>query len=67
MKASTERFSNRIENYVRYRPDYPAEGMPGHDNLTTLASELFNQYEVNGSIRFDYNTRLFLGRLNPQL
>lgn len=25
MKTSTERFSNRVENYVRYRPDYPAE------------------------------------------
>jgi len=24
MLGSTERFSNRVENYVRYRPDYPA-------------------------------------------
>lgn len=25
MLASTERFSNRVENYVRYRPGYPVE------------------------------------------
>lgn len=25
MKASTERFSDRVENYVRYRPTYPLE------------------------------------------
>ena len=25
MLAPTERFSNRVENYVRYRPSYPAE------------------------------------------
>lgn len=25
MRDSTERFSNRVENYVKYRPDYPRE------------------------------------------
>lgn len=25
MNDSTERFSNRVENYVKYRPDYPTE------------------------------------------
>src|SRR2546429_8611664 len=25
MVAATERFSNRVDNYVRYRPHYPAE------------------------------------------
>ncbi|HEU4417180.1 MAG TPA: class I SAM-dependent methyltransferase, partial [Candidatus Angelobacter sp.] len=24
-KSPTERFSDRVENYVRYRPQYPAE------------------------------------------
>ena len=42
----------------------PAKGLPGHDNLVSLATELFNQYEENGCIRFDYKTRLYLGRLN---
>lgn len=42
----------------------PAKGLPGHDNLIALATELFNQYEENGSISFDYNTRLYVGKLN---
>lgn len=25
---NTERFSNRVENYVRYRPHYPKEIIP---------------------------------------
>lgn len=25
MKDSTKRFSNRVENYIKYRPDYPKE------------------------------------------
>ena len=27
MKAPTERFSDRVENYIRYRPGYPAAAL----------------------------------------
>ena len=25
MKDSTQRFSNRVDNYIKYRPSYPTE------------------------------------------
>src|SRR6266700_3319449 len=28
MSDSVERFSNRVENYLKYRPDYPSEIIP---------------------------------------
>ncbi len=43
MKKPTERFSDRVENYVRYRPTYPAEAIDalieicGVDRSSTLA------------------------------
>ncbi|MFT5656999.1 MAG: ubiquinone/menaquinone biosynthesis C-methylase UbiE [Gammaproteobacteria bacterium] len=42
----------------------PAKGLPGHDALVTAATELFRQHEVDGRIRFEYNTRLYFGKLN---
>lgn len=36
MPQPTERFTNRVENYVKYRPDYPAEILQIFRNETNL-------------------------------
>jgi ubiquinone/menaquinone biosynthesis C-methylase UbiE len=40
----------------------PLTGEPGHDELIAACNTLFDQFAVNGSIRFIYETQLYFGR-----
>ena len=40
MSDSVERFSNRVENYVKYRPDYPREIVPFLEQNCGLTKDL---------------------------
>jgi hypothetical protein len=40
----------------------PLAGEPGHKELIEACNALFDQFAVNGSIRFLYETQIYLGR-----
>jgi SAM-dependent methyltransferase len=40
----------------------PLAGEPGHKELIEACNALFDQFAMNGSIRFFYETKLYLGR-----
>ena len=59
MKSSTERFSDRVENYVRYRPDYPVE-------IILRLIELCQLDEKSDIIDIGSGTGIFSNRLLEQ-
>ena len=40
----------------------PLAGEPGHEDLIDACNALFNRFAANGSVRFLYETQLYLGR-----
>jgi hypothetical protein len=53
------RYSDRVADYERYRPGYPA-----HASLQTALRDLFDRFAENGSVAMLYDTHLYLGRLD---
>lgn len=43
----------------------PARGQPGHQPMLRDLGALFDRYQVNGSVRLDYDTRVYCARLRP--
>ena len=43
------------------------EDEPGHDELFAALGELFNRFQQDGQIRFEYETELFAGRLGIRI
>jgi SAM-dependent methyltransferase len=41
----------------------PLAGSPGHDTIMAAAEKLFRDHQTNGQVRFDYDTRVYYGRL----
>ena len=41
----------------------PIPGHPDHDAMQEGLYKLFDQYQEDGRVRFDYETRVYLGRL----
>ena len=44
MADATERFANRVENYVRYRPRYPKEILERLELVREFAAKLSDRY-----------------------
>lgn len=42
----------------------PLEGQPGHDELVAALSALFADHAKEGKVRFEYDTKLYFGRLS---
>ena len=42
----------------------PRPGQPGHDELMRALTEAFHRHARSGSVRFEYDTRLYFGRLS---
>jgi SAM-dependent methyltransferase len=40
----------------------PAEGQPGHEPMIAELAEIFERHQVNGSVCFEYDTRVHVGR-----
>jgi len=40
----------------------PNVGQPGHHEIVDAVGDLFGEYEVEGKVSFDYETRLYLGQ-----
>ena len=53
------RYSDRVDDYERYRPGYPA-----HASLKTAQCDLFDRFAENGRVAMLYDTHLYLGRLD---
>lgn len=74
----TERFSNRVEHHVRYRPGYPpawtaylrqhrilrASSIPTHARKRAALRALFDTCAIEGKITLGHDTRLYFGRMN---
>lgn len=59
----TKRFSSRVEDYVRYRPSYPANPLhPNHKPLMAALRKLFDDHEQNGEVCFLYQTNVYWAR-----
>ena len=42
----------------------PKPNTEGHLKITQIAEDLFNRYEINGVVKFEYVTRLYLGQFS---
>jgi len=42
----------------------PLEGQPGHDELVAALRKLFDDHAKEGRVRFEYDTKLYFGRLS---
>jgi SAM-dependent methyltransferase len=40
----------------------PAEGHPGHQPMLDALTRIFNQYQLNGHVAFEYDTQMHIGR-----
>jgi SAM-dependent methyltransferase len=45
----------------------PREGLPGHPEIMAALGAAFDHHARDGRVRFEYDTRLYFGRLSPQL
>jgi hypothetical protein len=52
-----------LSGRVRSSSYTPLPGQPGHDELFAGLRDLFDRYARGGSVRFDYETELFWGKL----
>lgn len=64
MPSTVERFSNRVENYVKYRPDYPAEILDlfrGEMNLqeTSTVADIGAGTGISAKIFLENGNRVF--------
>ena len=41
----------------------PAENQPGYDAMMEALNLLFDKYQVNGKVTFEYETKMFFGRV----
>jgi len=41
----------------------PGRGQPGHEEIIQKTGELFDRYNENGTIRIDYELKVFTGRI----
>jgi hypothetical protein len=68
MRDPTARFTDRVDNYVKYRPHYP------HTVIETLreklgfspdwsVADIFARHARDGEIEFAYTTILYVGRI----
>ncbi|MDX3774000.1 hypothetical protein QE250_07745 [Chromatiaceae bacterium AAb-1] len=55
----TERFSSRVNSYVKYRPSYPDAAIAFQE-----LQQAFEQHQQNGQIAFNYETEVYLGSMN---
>ena len=72
MNDSTQRFSNRVENYVKYRPDYPVEITPyltEQAGLTPVAvvADIGSGTGILSKIFLKYGNRVFGVEPNPEM
>jgi SAM-dependent methyltransferase len=42
----------------------PAAGQPRHEEMLTALDRLFRDHQLDGKVRFEYDTELYFGRLN---
>lgn len=42
----------------------PQSGQPGHDTIIEATEMLFEKYEENGEVAFEYDTQIYLGQLS---
>ena len=42
----------------------PLPGEPGHDEIRTRSGEIFDQFAIDGIVRYPYQTQIYLGCLN---
>ena len=75
MTDTTERFSDRVEDCIRYRPGYPEavidllvshcglNGDAAHQSMFDCLNTLFECHQQHGQISFDYDCQVFYGHL----
>jgi hypothetical protein len=41
----------------------PLPGEPGHDEIKKRSQEIFDEFSVDGTLRFPYETQIFVGKV----
>jgi ubiquinone/menaquinone biosynthesis C-methylase UbiE len=72
MNNSTTRFSNRIENYVKYRPTYPEEIIPFLETITGLTSsfaiaDVGSGTGISSKLFLDYGNTVYAIEPNKEM
>ena len=69
-KARLQRFSNTqefgfegLKGRLLSSSYAPAAGQPGHAEMISALKDIFSKHHANGTIRFDYDTLVYLGQL----